>query len=154
MNSMEPSAIIFVVFLFLACFNAGTMTTLQLQHYAIYPQVGRESFAAYLRANNRAALVSAILPAILLLIASIVLLADRPTFMSGSEAFAAFTLNLIALASSFVWQRRLQSEMAERGYDERKVLLLISTNWWRTGAFLIQAALATVIALRAIQMTR
>jgi hypothetical protein len=58
---VEPSAIIFVVFLILACFNAGTMTTLQLQHYAIYPQVGRESFAAYLRANNRAALVPAIL---------------------------------------------------------------------------------------------
>ena len=66
MNSTEPSVITFVVFLFLACFNAGTMTTLQIQHYAIYPQVGRESFAAYLCANNRAALVPAILPAMLL----------------------------------------------------------------------------------------
>jgi len=151
MNSIEPSVITFVVFLFLACFNAGTMTTLQIQHYAIYPQVGSESFAAYLRANNRAALVPAILPAMLLLAASIILLVNRPTFMSGSEAFAAFTLNLIALVSSFVWQRRLQSEMAETGYDEQKVRLLIATNWIRTGAFLIQAVLAAAIALRAIQ---
>lgn len=151
MDSMEPGAITFVVFLFLACFNAGTMTTLQIQHYAIYPQVGRGSFAAYVRANNRVALVPAILPAMLLLATSIILLVNRPTFMSSAEAFAAFTLNLIVLVSSFVWQRRLQSEMAATGYDEHKVRLLIATNWIRTGAFLIQAALATVIALRAIR---
>ena len=46
---------LFVVFLFLAIYNAGCMTALQLQHYGIYPAVGREGFAEYMRANNRAA---------------------------------------------------------------------------------------------------
>jgi hypothetical protein len=46
---------LFVVFLFLAIYNAGCMTALQLQHYGIYPAVGREGFAGYMRANNRAA---------------------------------------------------------------------------------------------------
>ena len=46
---------LFVVFLFLAIYNAGNMTTLQLQHYGIYPAVPKEGFAEYMRANNRAA---------------------------------------------------------------------------------------------------
>src|SRR5215467_11028368 len=37
-DSMDPSALQFAIFLFLASFNAGTMTTLQIQHYALYPQ--------------------------------------------------------------------------------------------------------------------
>jgi len=151
---MEPSALQFAVFLFLSIFNAGTMTTLQIQHYALYPQVGRESFAAYVRANNKAALVPAILPAMLLLLTSMTLLVERPRFMSGAEAFAVFALNLVALASSSLWQRRLQSEMAKTGYDEHKVQRLISTNWIRTGAFLIQGLLATAVTQRAIQTIR
>jgi len=125
---VNSSAILFAAFLFLASFTAGTMTTLQIQHYAIYPQVVKESLTAYLRANNKAAFVPAILPAMLLLLASMALLVDRPRFMSGAEAFSVFILNLIALASTFVWQRRLQGEMAEKGYDEQKVSLLISTG--------------------------
>ena len=29
----------------IAIYNAGCMTTLQLQHYGIYPSVGKEHFA-------------------------------------------------------------------------------------------------------------
>lgn len=36
---------LFVVFLFLAIYNTGCMTTLQLQHYGIYPAIGMEGFA-------------------------------------------------------------------------------------------------------------
>ena len=38
--------------------------------------------------------------------------------------------------------------MAETGYDAAKTRLLLSTNWIRTLAFLVQAVLATVILLR------
>jgi hypothetical protein len=43
---------LFVVFVFLAIYNAGNMTTLQLQHYGIYPAVPKEGFAEYMRANK------------------------------------------------------------------------------------------------------
>jgi hypothetical protein len=36
--------ILYGIYLFLAVFNAGNMTTLQIQHYAIYPFVGKENF--------------------------------------------------------------------------------------------------------------
>ena len=147
---MNASLLLFGLFAFLAAFNAGTMTTLQIQHYGIYSLVGRDSFAQYIRANNRAAVVPTILPAILLLVASALLVIARPPFMSLAEALLALALNVTQLASTFIWQRRLQAEMAETGYDEDKTRLLLSTNWIRTVSFLVQAVLATTIVLPAL----
>ena len=140
---------LFLCFLFLAIYNAGCMTTLQLQHYAIYPSVGRENFANYLRANNRAAAIPTIIPAMLLLLASIVLMFYHPPFVRPAEAAALLILNVIALVSTFTWQRPLQAEMAENGYDEAKVRRLIATNWIRTIAHLGIALLAIVLIARA-----
>jgi hypothetical protein len=143
---------LFVLFLFLAIYNAGCMTTLQLQHYGIYPAVGKENFAGYMRANNRAAAVPTILPAMLLLLVSLALVFLRPDFIRGYEAAAGLGLNLVAFGSTMVWQRRIQGEMAVTGYDEQKVSTLIRTNWIRTSAHLLIAALAVVILLRVISV--
>ena len=140
--------ILFVVFLFLAIYNAGCMTALQLQHYGIYPAVGREGFAEYMGANNRAAVLPTILPGMLLLILSIALLIFRPSFVRPYEAWAALALNLITLFSTFRWQRPLQGEMAAAGYDDAKVRLLIRTNWIRTISYLLLALLCVSILLR------
>jgi hypothetical protein len=135
----------YLFFLFLAVYNAGCMTTLQLQHYAIYPAVGKESFANYMRANNRAAALPTILPAMLLLLMSIAMLFYRPQFVRQAEAIGFVVLNLIAFGSTFTWQRRLHSEMAESGYDEAKVQRLIATNWIRTISHLLIAVMAVAI---------
>ena len=126
------------------------MTTLQIQHYGIYPWVGREGFARYVQANNRAALLPTILPAIVLLLTSLILMLERPHFMSFSEAALVSALNIVQLASTMVWQRRLHAQMARSGYDEAKVKLLLSTNLIRTLAFLVQAVVAAVIFVRAL----
>ena len=109
---------LFVGFMVLAIYNAGCMTTLQLQHYSIYPFVGKEHFAEYMRANNRAAAVPTIAPAMLLLVSSLVLMLRRPPFINPYEAAAALGLNLVALLSTFLWQRPIQGRMADTGYDE------------------------------------
>jgi hypothetical protein len=140
----------FAAFAVLAGFNAGTMTTLQIQHYRLYPLVGKGGFAQYIRANNRAALVPAILPAIALLLTSVALVIVRPSYMNGGEAVAALALNAAQLGSTFIWQRRLQAEMEVTGYDAAKTRLLLSTNWIRTAAFLLQALLAAMITVRAL----
>ena len=141
---------LFIVFLFLAIYNAGNMTTLQLQHYGIYPAVPREGFAEYMRANNRAAALPTILPAILLLLTSVGLVMYRPVFVNPFEGIAAFWLNFFAFMSTILWQRRLQGEMAVTGYDERKVSLLIRTNWIRTICYWLLAALAISIVVRLV----
>jgi len=142
---------LFIVFLFLAIYNAGNMTTLQLQHYGIYPTVPKEGFAEYMRANNRAAALPTILPAMLLLVSSIGLLIVRPAFVGFFEAGAAFVLNVIAFVSTFGWQRKLQGEMAGSGYDEGKVRLLIRTNWIRTICYWLLAILAISIVVRLLR---
>jgi len=147
---MNAHLLLFAVFLFLAISNAGSMLTLQIQHYGIYSLVGQRGFIDYIRANNRAAKIPVILPAMLLLLSSLLLLFAAPPFMPHSAAFIAFALNLVQLGSTFLWQRRLQGEMAETGYDEAKVRLLVSTNWIRTIALLMQALLATAIVVLAL----
>jgi nitric oxide reductase large subunit len=144
---------LYVVFLFLAIYNAGCMTTLQLQHYGIYPSVGKENFAVYMRANNRAAMVPTILPALSLLIVSVMLIVHRPGFIRTYEAAAGLLLNLVALGSTLVWQRRIQGEMAATGYDGEKVHTLIMTNWIRTAAHLLLAILVIMILLRVLAPT-
>lgn len=143
--------IFFGIYLFLALFNSGNMTTLQIQHYGIYSLVGKDNFKDYMNANNKAATIPSILPAMLLLLINFVLLFIRPIFMSETEVILSLSLNIIAFVSTFIWQRKIQGEMAITGYDENKIDLLLSTNWIRVTAFLIQAILAvsiTVIALK------
>ena len=142
---------LFIVFLFLAIYNAGCMTALQIQHYGIYPAVGRDGFADYMKANNRAAALPTIVPGILLLLVSVGLVFFRPVFVTNFEGVEAFALNFFAFLSTILWQRRLQGEMAVTGYDEAKVRLLIRTNWIRVVCYWLQAALAISIVVRAMR---
>ena len=144
---------LFVVFLFLAIYNAGCMTALQLQHYGIYPAIGREGFAEYMRANNRAAALPTIMPGMLLLLSSIALVIFRPSFVRPAEAWLALALNLVTLFSTFRWQRRIQGEMAVTGYEEGKIRVLIRTNWIRTISYLLLALLCISILVRVLPGT-
>ena len=141
---------LFGLYLFLAVFAAGNMVTLQLQHYGIYPWVGKDGFTAYMQANNRAALLPSVVPAMLLLLVSAVLVFVRPPFMPLLAATASLALNLGALLSTVVWQRKIQTQMALSGYEEAAVQRLLSTNWLRTALFVGQAALAVAVTLRAL----
>jgi hypothetical protein len=142
--------ILFGAFLFLAAYCAGNMTTLQIQHYGIYPYVGKEKFSEYMQANNRSARIPSVIPAILLLITNIALLFSHPKFITESEVFLFLALNLSALLSTFTWQRKLQGQMAITGYNESKIKLLLTTNWIRTMLFLLQGILAVSVTVNAL----
>ena len=134
----------------MAVFNAGNMMTLQIQHFGIYPTVGKENFKNYMKANNKSAIIPSILPAVLLILTNIILVFVRPDFMSKSIAILSLVLNIIAFISTATWQRKLQEELAFTGYDEIKIFLLISTNWIRTLAFLIEAIIAVAVIMNAV----
>jgi hypothetical protein len=142
---------LFIVFLFLAFYKAGCMTTLQLQHYGIYPAVPKDGFAEYIRANNRAAVVPTIVPGMLLLLVSVWLAIFRPAFIQPFEGYTAFWLNFFAIMSTALWQRPLQGDMAVNGYNEAKVRLLIRTNWIRTISYWLLSALAISILVRLLR---
>ncbi len=142
--------IIFGLYTFLAAYNAGNMMSLQIQHYGIYPFVGKDNFKSYMSANNKAALIPAVLPGFLMLILSIVLIFFHPSFMTTLENTMSLALNIIAFISTFKWQRKLQSDMANTGFDETKIKLLLSTNWIRTIAFILLGTLTISILIMAI----
>ena len=143
--------ILYATYLFLAVYNTGNMLTLQIQHYGIYYFVGKENFKEYMLANNKAAVIPSIMPAMLLLLINLLLLFYRPLFMSFAECVLSLGLNIIALVSTFTWQRKLQGEMAISGYDEKKIKLLCSTNWIRTVVFFVQAIMAILIIIEALK---
>ncbi len=142
---------IFGLYTFLAAYNAGNMMSLQIQHYGIYPFVGKENFKTYMLANNKAAFIPAVLPGMIMFILSILLMFFRPDFMSTKLAIVSLALNIVAFISTIKWQRKLQSDMANTGYDEVKIKLLLSTNWIRTIAFLLLGILTISILVRAIK---
>lgn len=74
----------------------------------------------------------------------------RPVFMTTAEATASLALNIIAFISTVRWQRKIQDDMANTGYDEAKVKLLLSTNWIRTIAFLLLGILTITILVMAV----
>jgi len=148
---MEASLIVYSIYLFLAVFNAGNMLTLQIQHYGIYSFIAKEGFKEYMIANNKAAVVPSILPAMLLLIVNIILLFSRPVFMSLTIAIVCLVLNIVALTSTIKWQRKLQGQMAVEGYNENKINLLNSTNWIRTIAFLTEGVIAVAVIINAVK---
>jgi hypothetical protein len=144
--------IIFLTYTFLAIFSAGAMLTLQVQHFALYPLVGREGFARYIQANNRAAVFPAILAAVLVFALSVVLLFDRPGFVPTWLALGAVVFNVVNMMSTMIWQGRLHGVLAVTGYDEKCVRLLIRTNWIRTAALLAQAVLALYCVYRGVSV--
>jgi len=142
--------IVYGIFLFLAVFTAGNITTLQAQHYSVYTYIGREHFKDYMRANNKAAFIPSLMPAILLLLSNIILVFSRPSFMSFIEAVFSVILNLVALTSTFLGQRKIQTEMAETGYNEESISFLISTNWIRTFCYFTISLMAVIIVINAV----
>jgi len=104
-----------------------------------------------MEANNRAALVPAIIPGITMHILSIVLLFTRPQFMTRTQAIASFVLNIIGFISTAKWQRPLQAEMAKTGYSDEKVKMLLATNWIRTLVFIILGIMMIFILVTAVK---
>jgi len=142
--------LVYVAFLFFAIYNAGCMTTLQIQHYGIYPEVGQDHFITYIHANNRAALFPTILPAMLLLALSVLLIFWRPSYVHPLEATVALVLNLVALVSTFIWQRPIQAHLAETGHDAEAIRRLIRTNWIRTVSHWVIAVDAVIPVFRVL----
>lgn len=134
--------VLFLVYVFLALYAAGMMTTLQLQHFALYPRVGKETFRDYITANNKAAVVPSILPALLLMLVTAVLAFIPEHVVPRTLVFSSLLCNLISLVSTGVWQAKLHGQLAQSGYREELVRKLVATNWIRTSAILVQAALA------------
>lgn len=147
---MTTPSLIFAVFVFFAIYCAGSMTVLQLQHFALYSKVGKENFKEYIYANNKAAYIPAILPAIVLLISTITLLFVRPSYMPAPFVMASLLLNLINIISTAIWQGRIHGQLEKDGFNAALLNKLTNTNWVRTSALFAQALIALYCVMNAL----
>lgn len=141
MNASSHSLIL-VLFIGLSLYNMGNMMSLQLQHYSLYPLIDPANFLNYIRGNNKAAILPAIMPGLTNMVLGVLLVLKKPETVSPSFAYLGLAMNLIALASTFIWQARIQGQMAHTGFDAMKIQTLITTNWIRTIAYSVNGIMS------------
>jgi hypothetical protein len=131
-----------VLFIGFSLYNMGNMLSLQLQHYSLYPLIDRANFLDYIKGNNKAALLPAIIPGLTNIVLSIILVIIKPETVSSGFVYIGLAMNMIAIASTVIWQARIQGQMARTGFDAKKIQTLISTNWIRTIAYSINGIMS------------
>ncbi len=147
MNASSHSLIL-VLFIGLSLYNMGNMMSLQLQHYSLYPLIDPANFLNYIRGNNKAAILPAIMPGLTNMVLGVLLVLKKPETVSPSFAYLGLAMNLIALASTFIWQARIQGQMAHTGFDAMKIQTLITTNWIRTIAYSVNGIMSIGLLLK------
>lgn len=127
---------------------AGLIWCIQVVHYPLMDRVGLECFAGFHRQHSlRISLI--VVPAMLVEAATALLLVvSVPAGVPG--ALPALGLGLLAIVwvSTFAAQVPLHARLA-RGFDPEAHRRLVNSNWLRTAAWSLRAALAIAIAVAA-----
>lgn len=146
--SNSSHSIILVLFIGFSLYNMGNMMSLQLQHYSLYPFIDPTNFLQYIKQNNKAAIIPAIIPGLANMVISILLVLKKPPTVSSGFAYFGLAMNLVALTSTFIWQARIQGQMAHTGFDAIKIQTLITTNWIRTIAYSVNGIMSIGFLLK------
>jgi hypothetical protein len=127
-------------------FLIGLIWFVQVAHYPLFAQVGRDRFVAYERAYTPR-VTRVVLPAMLLE----VLLAAWLGWLAPPELRGWALLGLLALAvvwaSTFLLQVPCHRVLAERP-DPDTMQRLVRSNWLRTAAWTGRGAIALLVVLR------
>jgi uncharacterized membrane protein len=127
-------------------FMTGLIWFVQIVHYPLFATVGRDSFASYEIAHSR--LTTYVVAPVML----VELLSGAALLFAGSRVpqWAALTglvlLGVIWLSTAFV-QVPVHSVLAN-GFQEEAHRRLVTTNWLRTAAWSLRAALMLWVLAR------
>jgi hypothetical protein len=105
MENRSVGEMLFVLVVAFALYNMGYMFSSQLQHFALYPYINPEGFAEYMQHNNRFAILPAVVPGFASFFLALLLVWRRPSFVPTWYVFGAIALNLVVIASTFIWQK-------------------------------------------------
>ncbi len=131
---------------FATLFMVGLIWFVQIVHYPLYSNVGREQFPEYERLHNRLT-TWVVGPAMLLEVATAVVLLKSPP--SGSTSLAWVALGLLALiwistaTLSVPAHNALTIEFSKIQHHQ-----LVATNWIRTVAWSLRGVIVLVICHR------
>ncbi len=118
----------------------GIIWFVQIVHYPLMVQVGSLQFHEYARLHQLRTTFVVSGPMLLEIGTAILLFSWYPALRSSWSFLAAAVLLVIIWASTIFWQAPLHRALLA-GYDERRIRLLVSTNWPRTLAWSLRAIL-------------
>jgi uncharacterized membrane protein len=115
-------------------YMAGSIWTMQILNYPLLAKVGPDSFVDYERAHNQR-FIRVVGPGVLAaVVATILLLADKPASLGWTGPVISGVLLVIVLISTAVYQGKAHGKLTS-GYNADTVAGLVKTNWIRTGAW-------------------
>lgn len=110
-----------------------------MQHYPLYKLVEKDSFKAYIRAQNKAAAIPSIIPAVLLLVSTLLLLFFTIHGVAKYLIGISFFMNIVNVVSTALFQGRTHSRLEQDGFNKELIETLLKTNWIRTSALFLEA---------------
>jgi hypothetical protein len=125
----------------------GLICFVQLVHYPLFAQVGREQFRAYAAAHSRRTVWVTAPLMILELLSSAYLLALPEAGSSLVLLRIAGGLTALLWLSTFLVQVPLHNVLAQ-GFDEQAWRRLVWSNWFRTFAWCLRSALLIYLITR------
>ena len=125
-------------------FMTGVIWFVQIIHYPLFKFIPEESFPNFSVLHSTNAGYIVIVPMVTELITSILLLKWHPNGLPYYYFLTGFILVLIIWFSTFLLQVPIHDSLS-KGYDERRVDMLVKTNWLRTTAWSLRAMLITFI---------
>jgi hypothetical protein len=140
---MTLSEAILLICLFFSLYSVGMIWFLQLNHYPLYANVGRDVFKEYISIHNQRLLFPVILPSLLAFASSIALALRHPAEIPDWSVWLVIALNAVTAVSTALVQGPAHSVLARDGYSAPIVRKVLSTNWLRTAAWTANGALLT-----------
>jgi hypothetical protein len=139
---------IFLINLAATVYLTGVIWVVQLVQYPFFSFVDAEKFPAY-HSSYTFRITPVVAPAMILeLVTSILLLFRAPENFNAKLVWLGLILTLVVWASTFLLQVPLHDKLA-RGFDAGAHSALVNTNWIRTAAWSLRAALVLYFVWKA-----
>ena len=126
-------------------FMVGLIWFVQIVHYPLFGQVGRDAFPAYEAEHMRRTTWVVAVPMLVELLTGILLLWQRPPAVAPWTAWAGVALLAVIWAST-IWLQVPCHEALRQGFSESAHAELARTNWVRTIAWSLRGLLVLSMA--------
>jgi len=138
---MTTPILIFVTTFALMFYILGATFMEGFVNYRTWPLIGAAEFPAYHRSVGRKVVLIVALPVVFSLLTNAVLLRYRPEWIPAWCLWCTLILTLFALGISVRFQIPIQLDLDRKGLSQPRISRLISIEWLRAAAHIVNAAL-------------
>lgn len=122
-------------------YMVGLIWCVQIVHYPLFAQVGKDGFPAYAVAHSHLITPVVALPMLVELVTAGLLLFFRSPAIGLAEAIAGLVL-VVMIWLSTIFLQVPQHSILSAGFDATAHRFLVRSNWLRTVAWSLRGALA------------